>query len=938
MTTKSKIINMPMSDNIINFVCSYAEPGKRKTAFISGGKRQFLFIKRKLAAASGKAFISPDFFTNDDFIENIVFENSSFVKIPDIEAAYMIYETVQKEAPELLKGKHSFPEFLQWAFEIVSFIEQLDLENVSEEKLKNIQANADIGYAVPDNINNLLKNIFKIRKAFHKNLEESSKTTKGYSFLKATKYDVESFVNGFEEIILIAPFYMHKTEMEIFKKIFNAGKLTVIIQGDPNEYDTLKKIYDLFNIALPGKSKEGSGFNLNIYSAYDGQSQAALLKNLLSKLPAEKYGDTVVVVPEPKLLQAIVSEVSCVTEDYNVSAGYSASKTAVFTLLKSISDAQLSRKGKTYYAKDLIKVLSNPLVKNMRFFGESSLTRIIVHKIEQSFDKNSKSSLSGKMFVSFDELFSEQIMLKEISELSAGASGYINQDKLKNALNDIFDTLFRRWEKPETLDSFADELRCFVEKLCDLSIVSSYPLNSEAIEILLSLARQMKYGRVSKVRFAQEEILNVFADLVKNEKISLPGSPLNGMQILGLLEARNLSFENVFVAGMTDSAMPAVKKESPLIPKDIMFALGIEMAKKEYEIQSYHFNRLISSAKNVSLIYPDNEKEARSRFIERLVWNDQYKNKDLGAAETKKFVLQVLGANNTEKRKYEKTEKIKQYLKRMKYSYSKIDTYMRCRLEFYFKYVLNLTEAAEIGTEAAGSEMGSFIHKFLQTVFYEGMNGSEVRRSAFKERFSGELDRLFDESFELKFREDSFLIKKVLEYRMENLLEFEAKREYDSIYCCEKKYETVMEAGSSTYNMECIIDRIDKSSVGYIILDYKSGRVDTPVISRNFDKLISDGLNRENIKKAVKSLQLPLYKYIFEKCEKTQVSGCGIYNIKKAEIFDFFSNASDSGQVYADCLRIIKYILDEITEGTHFEFDKKDAENCKNCKYFYVCR
>jgi CRISPR/Cas system-associated exonuclease Cas4 (RecB family) len=927
-----------MSENIVDFICSYAETAAAKTAFISGGKRQFLFIKKQLANAAGKSFVSPCFFTNDDFIENIIFENTELVKIPEIEAAFAVYEAVRYEVPELLKGKKNFSEFLRWALEIVSFINQLDLENVSQDMLKNIKANADIGYDVPENINNLLKNIFKIRTSFHQSLEKTSKTSKGLSFLKASEFDSEKLTGAFDEIVLIAPFYLHKTEIKIYKKIFDAQKLTVIVQGSPARYASLRKIYEAFGVPFSSYNEKDKDISLNVYSAYDDQSQSALLKNLIAALPEEKYDKTVVIVPEAKLLQSVISEISVITDNYNVSAGYPAQKTAVFTLLKAIIDAQLSRKGKNYYAKDLIKTLSNPLVKNMRFFGDASLSRIIAHKLERAFDKNSGSLLAGKIFVSFDEIEGAEIVLKEISQSAAGASGYIDSVKLKNVLTDIFETLFSRWEKPETLGEFAQALRSFTEKLCDLSIVSSYPLNSEAIEIILSLSAQMKYGRVSTEKFSQDDILSIFNGLIENAKIPLPGSPLKGLQVLGLLEARNLSFENVFIIGMTDSAIPAVKKESPLVPKDIMFALGIEMAKKEYEIQSYHFDRLTSSAKNVNLIYPDNEKEERSRFIERIVWDKQLKIKDMQAVKTKSFAVHSFGSANKGKKKYEKTDKIKRYLKKMKYSYSKIDTYLNCRLEFYFKYVLGLDEAAEIGAELSGSDMGNFIHGFLRTVFYEGMKSSELRAENFEKHFHAQLDKLFENSFELKFREDAFLIKKVLDYRMSKLLNFETSREYDGIYRCEKKYETAFEAGQNVYNLECIIDRIDKKDGGYIILDYKTGKVDTPIIAKNFSDIIASGLTRENINKAVKSLQLPLYKYIFEQCEKSDVAGCGIYNIKKGEVFDFFSNAEKTDEVYEGCKKIIQNILDEISEGDYFEFDKNDGVNCKDCKFFYICR
>ncbi|MDR3253713.1 MAG: hypothetical protein LBT07_01950, partial [Endomicrobium sp.] len=373
-----EIINIDIHDNIIDFTAEYIFKSSKKILLISGGQRPFLFIRKKLAQKQGKSFFPPEFFTNDEFIEKIIFENTELIKISDIEAAFIIFEIVKDEMPQLLNGKTSFAHFMEWSFEILSFIEQLDLENVPEEKLKAVKANAEIGYDVPENINNLLKNIFKIRKSFHNSLEQSSKTTKGYSFLKAASMKTDLLAGNFDDIILMAPFYLHKTEIEIFKKINSSGKLTVFTQGDPSKYDILARIYAEFGKPLPNVKNEKDNYKLNVYSAFDDQSQGALLKNLISGYSKDDIDKTVVVVPDSTMLQSVISEISMVTDRYNVSAGYPAGKTAVFSLLNAVVEAQLSRKEQYYYSIDIMKVLTNPLLKNLRFFGESYISRIIV--------------------------------------------------------------------------------------------------------------------------------------------------------------------------------------------------------------------------------------------------------------------------------------------------------------------------------------------------------------------------------------------------------------------------------------------------------------------------------------------------------------------------------------------------------------------------------
>ncbi|MDR0800286.1 MAG: PD-(D/E)XK nuclease family protein [Endomicrobium sp.] len=930
-----KIINIDVASDIINFTADYIFKSSKKIALINGGKRPFLFLKKKLSKKHSAAFFAPEYFTNDEFIEKIIFDNTELTKISDFEAAFVIFEIVKAEMPQLLNGNFSFASFMEWSFEIVSFIEQLDLENVTEEKLKAIKANAEIGYDAPENINNLLKNIFKIRKRFHDILEKSSQTTKGYSFLKALSIEDDILVGYFDEIILMAPFYLHKTEIEVFKKLYNNKRLTIFIQGNPKEYEVLEKLYFEFGETVPDIKSKNNEYKLNVYSAFDDQSQGALLKNLIKSYRETDLDKAVIIVPDSLMLQSVISEISIVTDRYNVSAGYPAAKTAIFSLLQAIINAQLSRRGQLYYSKDVMKVLSNPLLKNMRFFGESSISRIVAHKIEKALDQDSKSRLSGKMFISFEEIINQKQLIDEISLTIAQDWEYLPAKKIVKILNEIFESSFVSWEKIDSFYGLSSILSVFLEKIYSFSAAGSYPLNIEAMEILLSLSKELKFGKVSQIKFQNDEIFNIFKKLIKNKRIALTGSPLKGLQILGFLEARNLSFDNVFIVGMKDSAIPAIKKDYCLVPKDVMYALGLEMTKKEYKIQQYHFNRIISGAKNLNLIYPDNDKDERSRFIESIIWNRQLENKDINAVKISKFVLPKFQLRYLAKRKYAKTQEIKKFLKNMFYTYSKIDTYLDCKLKFYFRYVLLLKEGLNVGQELSGSDIGSFVHNFLKNALYENLTSKELHSLEFEKEYFKKLKDNFDSFASFKFREDSFMIREVLMHRMKNILYYERQRQYQNIYSCEKKYVSkITTSAGETYNLSCIIDRIDVEDNEYMIFDYKTGITNEKIIQQKHFDLLSDNFDRQNIKKAIKSLQPQLYKYIFEKETELVVSKCGIYDVKKAKI----NELPQECEIYEKCIDVIKQLLIEINSGENFEFDKEDTVNCKTCKYFYICR
>ncbi|MDR0645526.1 MAG: PD-(D/E)XK nuclease family protein [Elusimicrobiota bacterium] len=936
----SKIITLTLEDNVIDYISDYLFNAKGKIAVISGNKRPALFIKKNLAQKYGKAFVPPSFFTNDEFIEDYITVKKNFSKITELSAAYAVFNAVRQTAPELLGGRTSFENFMSWAFEILSFIEQVDLENVSTDKLKNIKANAEIGYAVPDGINDLLKNIFKIREIFHSALEKSQKTTKGYSFLKAAGADLNELAQKYDEIVLLAPFYLHKTELQIFKNIYAAGSLSVIICGDPAQFNILGRIYKEFSKSAECKPRSAKpGYNLNLYSAFDDQLQAALLKNLIGAYSREDLDKTVVVVAKPEMLKSVISEVSAVTDYFNVSAGYPAAKTAAFSLIGDIICAQLSRRGEFYYAKDVMKVLSNPLVKNMRFFAVAAVSRIIIHKINDALSPDAKTSISGKMFVSFEEILNEPSLVSNITGATAKAWEFVPPEKINKILKEVFSSLFVSFENIRTLKRFSAVMREFLEKLNDLSIVSSYPLNPQSLEILLSVCDDLKAQEISNIEFESEEILNIFSELIKNKKISLPGSPLKGLQILGLLEARNLSFENVFIVGMSEGAMPALQKDSPLIPKDIMFDLGIEMAKREFEIQNYHFQKLIAGSKNLNLIYPENEEEPRSRFIEKLVWQEETK-KGLNRVRAKKFTLGQIPSNFAGKQKFAKTSLINNLLKTMSYSHTKIETYLRCRLEFYYRYVLGLDEAEEIGEEISASHIGNFVHDFFSDVFRKNITFEDLKKKEFEEFYLKNFYTAYENSPYFKFREDSFLIKEVLLRRLINFLNKERERNFGVIFACEREYKAEISTANGQYNLYCRIDRVDKKGDEHIICDYKTGNIDSNLVKTKFLKIIEKCPSRKNIKTALTSpaaLQLPLYKYIFENDESSKgakAAQCALYGVKEC-CWEAFPQDEE---IYSAHIQIIKSILDEINGDFSFEYDENDNCDCANCKFFYICR
>jgi hypothetical protein len=245
-----------------------------------------------------------------------------------------------------------------------------------------------------------------------------------------------------------------------------------------------------------------------------------------------------------------------------------------------------------------------------------------------------------------------------------------------------------------------------------------------------------------------------------------------------------------------------------------------------------------------------------------------------------------------------------------------------------------LDERTKVGQELSAGDIGNFVHSFLKNALYEKLDSKKLQTLEFEKEYFKKFENSFNNSSYFKFREDAFMIKEVLLHRIKNILHYEKLRYYKNIYGCEKKFSSnIKTAAEKIYKFNCRIDRIDTDGKNYMIFDYKTGVVPDSIVSNKYFDLMSNNFNRQNIKKAVRSMQFPLYKNIFEKETGFDVCECGIYDIKKAEIIKF----PKKKEIYDKCIDAVILLLDEINDGESFEFDEEDKVSCKMCKYLCIC-
>lgn len=938
----STILNVSINDNIIKYTTNHILKRSNKLmdfsdiCIILPSKRSSLFIKKELSKKLKKAFIPPKFVTFDELVSELDKNYGNRKGISDIDSAYIIYEIVKNNIKSNDFTDITFSNFFEWSYEILNFIHALDVEKIDNEKLLNLKLNADIGYDLPSNINSLLKNLHDIRILFHNKLDLLNKTTLGYSYYNASKY-VSEYLSDYRRIIVFNPYYLNKAETDLIKVLYDEQKLDVIIKGDSRNWKSLKTIYTVLNVDEKNNIKDVIHDNINIYSVNDNHLQACLAKDLISKIPQEQHENTVVIVPDNSILQTVMSQLYCIEKNVNIAVGYPAKKTTIFSLMNSLIQTQKNKKNSnSYYVKDIISVISNPLVKNMRFIGKPEITRIIVHEIIKNFDRfNEEALFKGCKFITLDEIINNEKLCAIISEKVSNYWEPVSSEKIKKLIAEIFELFIISFGKSSTMKDFGFCLKDIADNIINKSLINTYSFNIGAINILYDISNRFINSICSSEIFGTKEILNILENILLKGNISLIGSPLKGLQVLGLMESRGLSFDNVFVLSMTDSIIPNITEVSPLIPKDISNSLGIGYIGRDIDIQKYHFMSLILGAKNVSLIYSKNDNTTKSRFIEELIWKKQLREKNLKATN----IIEGIVANSKIKQvknEYEKTDEIKKYLANMDYSAKSINTYMKCKLQFYYRYVLRLSEQVDYDNDYENIDIGNCIHTFLQNIFCKGFKHESLKKPDFKGYYNDMLEKYLTQYFSNVQTGNVFLLKKLIRNKMDFFYDNEIKRNFKEVINVEFDVNSVLKIGDKAYKLKARIDRADVNEDGTrYIIDYKTGKADNQLYKSFVD---SSTFTREIVAKNIKSFQLIIYKYLYEQKYGTQIDNCIIYSIKDCKKYDLFDEKKDKTDIFKSTIKQLKYIVSEINSDEPFRSESYDNVNCEKCPYFYLCR
>ncbi|MGA1861634.1 PD-(D/E)XK nuclease family protein [Deferribacter thermophilus] len=937
-----KIYKIDLGVNFIHYVSSLLDTLKKeykKIIFISANRRPIRFIEKSIDLNTA---LSVDFYTIEDFVKNIVISYSD--EIPtfhsSLEREIFFLDLLQNYSTLYNKLGGTDVKVFPWAKRLSKLFDEIDKQLLGN-KLK------DFYYVEAlDEAKEILENLKRLYTIYEENYKNY--TYNGNTFKRASELtSLEKFREDFKDTLFIfsGMVYLSNSELKMIKNISDFVDTYFLIQTDLQDRESSNLSFDTFKIVdnlisklnKIGKTdveeiKDDKNLfetNFSFYQFPDTHSQAAsifeIVKNKYSTFEDKKSPEKLaVILPDARTLFPLLAFFDN-KDNYhlNISMGYPFGNTDVGMFLDSLFlvlidiDRRNTATGKYIVdSKLLLRLLNSSIVNlfNNEIISSANKLREELFEIQSSTYKFEESADFFRQF------------LKKFLEV-----------KDIDSLKDSFLYLYNKFDK--------DKLQ--KEKYKFTTQILQYFYN-EIIENLSCLDSNRKID----ILFSYHLLKEIINDMI----IPFEGHPLEGIQIMGMLEARSLSFENIIIADVNEGVLPSGDKIDPLLPEEIKVELGLTSFKEKEMLMRYNFFRLVYSAKNVHVMYKSGaigiDKHIRSRFVEQLILLNELKNKERLKIHSHELVLSKFEKIDN---KIEKTEEIKEHFKELfeegHISPSRLNYYMQCPYAYYLKYIKEVKSKIKLDEDFEADKLGTIVHKFFEENFknYLGEKITKEILENIKKSIHKEIEKLPDYKYDGKNGEiKSFLnklddlkinaLKIILKYRVDNYLKYITKNQIDFILVALEE-----ELKSDKLKLYGFADRIDETEDGKIrVIDYKTGTGKVMPSKNKVKKLIDNSDDILNVyddstlievRKSINSVQIPCYILMAKEKFKNEVES-EIHHIGASKGNEIIEKMSDENIEYHK--ELIQYIFNHMINSEYL-YALPD-KHCEYCDYNHFCK
>ncbi len=344
-----------------------------------------------------------------------------------------------------------------------------------------------------------------------------------------------------------------------------------------------------------------------------------------------------------------------------------------------------------------------------------------------------------------------------------------------------------------------------------------------------------------------EVVESLYRSLVRRhlqtERVPFTGEPLQGLQIMGILETRNLDFKSVILLSMTDNNFPGNRAtDRSFLPYSLRYGFNIPTVEHHEGVYAYYFYRLAQRAENLYMLYSsaadDKSTGEPSRYIRQLEYETdfdiRYSNVGVEVSLSEGGAVEIEKSDKV-------FDKLLRFTRDKALSPTAFSTYVKCPLRFYFNVVELLRPEDELEESVDNMTFGNIFHEAAD-LLYSQIKGKEQPDKLLEElREKGEVERCVDRAIAKVYfgRENEplpelggelMIIRNIVRvYLGENLLNYDIENGCFVVSETEQKVNMPLrvEVGEETFdiNLGGRADRIDSLSNGMLrVIDYKTGK------------------------------------------------------------------------------------------------------------------
>lgn len=830
----------------------HTEGNLAHTAVVFPNKRAGLFFNEYLAQESDSPIWSPAYVSISE-----LFRSLSPWEVGDpVKLVCELYKIFRRET----QSTETLDDFYFWGEMLISDFDDADKNRVDTDKLfSNLQDLRNImdDYTFIDDeqeeairqffqnfsierrtalkerfisLWNVLGNIYK---GFRESLASQNIAYEGMMYRHVIEHlDVDKL--PYEKYIFVGFNVLNKVEHTLFTQLKDAGK--AVFYWDYDEFymkenrqavtheagEFIRRNLRDFPSPLSGELFKNLSKPKEVHyiASSTENAQARYLPQWIRNNLTTPEKETAVVLCNEALLQPVLHSLPAEVKHVNITMGFPLSQTPVYSFLIALLELHthgFNFKSGRYTFQSVVTLLKHPYTRQLT--GQAEL-------LEKELTRNNRFyPLPG-------ELGKDEFLTQLFTPLSGNLNLCI---RLSETLQQVASIYQANTSGTEDTDAF--------NQLYRESLFKAYT----------TINRFRTLIEEDELTVQSETFRRLLVKVLSTTNIPFHGEPAIGMQVMGVLETRNLDFRHLVLLSVNEGQLPKSGGDSSFIPYNLRKAFGMTTIEHKIAVYAYYFYRLLQRAERITLMYNTSSDGLNrgewSRFMLQFLieWPHPI---------TRQFLEAGQSPQGTSPITVEKTPDVMRRMQSLfdvranpkaKFSPSALNYYLDCPLKFYYRYVAGLSAPDEVSAEIDSATFGSIFHYAAEHIYKDlTTHGKVINKEALETLLRNEvkLQDYVDTAFKKLFFNvpqnekpeyngvqliNSAVIARYLKQLLQNDLRYAPFTFIASEMEVDEPIDIQTPKGVIKSRIGGIIDRMDSKDGTLRIVDYKTGGdADTP--------------------------------------------------------------------------------------------------------------